>query len=59
MPLPSLKELSLKELMVAKHTKGNKDGFKAERQSIRVLSKSAFVRCSDAKASMSTCSVWL
>ena len=32
----------LSELKVAKHTKGNKDGFKAERQNIRVVPKRDF-----------------
>ncbi len=36
-PLPSLLDRK-----VAKHTKGNKDGFKAERQNIRVLPKGSF-----------------
>jgi len=36
-PLPSLVDRK-----VAKHTKGNKDGFKAERQNIRVLPKGSF-----------------
>ena len=36
-PLPSLVDRK-----VAKHTKGNKDGVKAERQKIRVLPKSSF-----------------
>ena len=38
-PMPSLSERK-----IAKHTKGNKEGFKAERQNIRVLPKSAFKR---------------
>ena len=38
-PLPSLLEYK-----IAKHTKGNKDGIKAERQNIRVLPKRAFKR---------------
>lgn len=33
---------SLADRKVAKHTKGNKDGFKAERQNLRVIPKSAF-----------------
>ena len=36
-PLPSIVERK-----IAKHTKGNKDGFKAERHNIRVLPKSSF-----------------
>ena len=33
---------SLANRKVAKHTKGNKDGFKAERENLRVLPKGAF-----------------
>lgn len=36
-PLPSLVERK-----IAKHTKGNKDGVKAERKNIRVLPKGSF-----------------
>jgi hypothetical protein len=36
-PLPSLKNYK-----IAKHTKGNKDGFKAERQKIKVVPKASF-----------------
>ena len=38
-PMPSISEHK-----VAKHTKGNKDGFKAERQNLRVLPKGCFER---------------
>jgi len=38
-PMPDISERK-----VAKHTKGNKDGFKAERQNLRVLPKGAFTR---------------
>ena len=38
-PMPSLSEHK-----VARHTKGNKDGFKAERQNLRVLPKRSFKR---------------
>jgi len=35
---------SLDGRKIAKHTKGNKDGFKAERPSLRVLPKSSFAK---------------
>ncbi len=35
---------SLSEFKKAKHTKGNKDGFKAERQNLRVVPKRSFVK---------------
>lgn len=38
-PMPSIDSLK-----VAKHTKGNKDGLKAERPNIRVINKGQFVR---------------
>ncbi len=38
-PLPSLADRK-----VARHTKGNKDGIKAERQNIRVLPKGSFTK---------------
>ena len=37
---------SLVSRKTAKHTKGNKDGFKAERENLRVLPKSAFIKFS-------------
>jgi len=38
-PLPSLEQLK-----IAKHSKGNSDGFKAERPNIRVLPKGSFTQ---------------
>ncbi|MDQ3060235.1 MAG: hypothetical protein M3R45_12085 [Pseudomonadota bacterium] len=37
---------SLASRKMAKHTKGNKDGFKAERENLRVLPKGAFTKLS-------------
>ena len=39
---PGMPMESLVDRKTAKHTKGNKEGFKAERESLRVLPKSAF-----------------
>lgn len=41
---------SLDNCRVAKHTKGNKDGVKTERQNIRVLSKGRFTRIESIEA---------
>ena len=35
---------SLDHFKVAKHTKGNKDGFKAARQNIRVVARARFTK---------------
>lgn len=38
---------SLEQLKIAKHTKGNKDGLKADRKNIRVLPKAMFKQLAD------------
>jgi hypothetical protein len=44
-PMPSISNRK-----IAKHTKGNKDGFKAERQNLRILPKGLFKRFSSVEA---------
>ncbi len=41
-PLPSLESMK-----IAKHTKGNVEGIKAERPNIRVLNKAHFIKLND------------
>ena len=41
---------SIKDRKTAKHTKGNKDGFKAERKNLRVLPKGAFLKLNSIEA---------
>ena len=41
---------SLKEFPVARHTKGNADGYKAERPEIRVVSKAKFLKLDSIEA---------